>query len=53
MTKENLIVSWMGSDKLLVHQVSTGGGLNLSFQEARELIKLLAERIPPIEENKK
>jgi hypothetical protein len=53
MTKENLIVSWMGSDRLLVHQVSTGGGLNLSFEEARELIKLLAELLPLIDEFEK
>lgn len=45
MTKENLIVTRMGGENLLVHQVSTGGGLNLSYLEALELIKLLVERI--------
>jgi hypothetical protein len=49
----NLIVSYMGADHILVHQISTGGGLNLTFEEARKLIKLLAEVLPLIEEFEK
>jgi hypothetical protein len=49
----NLIVSYMGTDRLLVHQVSTGGCLNLTLQEARKLIKLLVKVLPLIEEYEK
>jgi hypothetical protein len=46
MEKQNIVVSYLGGEYLLVYQYSTGGGLNLTFQEARELIKMLTARLP-------